>query len=228
MGNAESWKCDSCGAELRTRAKFCSECGTARPTTKCLNCETELDSQWKFCEECGAPTTTTILHGEPISPPPVDPTPSSLMGVRAELSYLRWWLRAWRNWSGSGRSPRVEFWSFLLINAVLIMASAWMSGVTYLSSSVNVSDNTGGAFALEIANNLFGAAWVVFYLAMIIPSVTVFVRRMHDTNRTGWNYFWNLVPLVGWVIILLYLLEETRAGPNKYEGPIQLHQEDKG
>jgi len=205
------WQCRHCGKEMDDVRKFCTQCGTNRfispvRLTECPSCNVTLDPEWDFCGDCGKE---------------VDPAPPAT-GVRAELNYLQWWLRAWRNWSGSGRSPRVEFWSFLFINAIMMMGLAWMSGITYLSSSVNVSDNMGGAFALEIANTVLGAAIFVLYLAMIIPSVTLFVRRMHDTNRTGWNYLWNLAPLVGWVILLVYLLEGTRTGPNKYEGPMSL------
>ena len=89
-----------------------------------------------------------------------------------------------------GRSRRKEYWFFLL-------------GYFLLSIALGLL----GAILGTAANFLFG----IFYLAIIIPSLSVGVRRMHDTDRSGW---WLIVPLVNLVFVCL----EGHPGANRF-GP---------
>ena len=59
---------------------------------------------------------------------------------------------------------------------------------------------------------------MIFMLAAILPSLGVFVRRLHDSNRSGWNFCWFFLPIVGWIILFVYLLSESTRGPNRF-GP---------
>ncbi len=59
---------------------------------------------------------------------------------------------------------------------------------------------------------------IIFMLAAILPSLGVFVRRLHDSNRSGWNFCWFFLPIVGWIILFVYLLSESTRGPNRF-GP---------
>ena len=58
----------------------------------------------------------------------------------------------------------------------------------------------------------------IYGLAVLLPSLGVFVRRMHDTGRSGWWIFIGLIPLIGLIILIVFLAQKTKAGDNKY-GP---------
>ena len=56
----------------------------------------------------------------------------------------------------------------------------------------------------------------IYQFAVLIPSVSIVVRRLHDINKSGWWYFIVLVPLVGWIILLVYLCTDSVNENNKY------------
>ncbi len=105
----------------------------------------------------------------------------------------------------SGRSPRKEYWLFILAYVVLSIAFAILDAVTGLYST---AANIG----------LFGA---VFSIAVLIPYLAVSIRRMHDTDRVGWWILIALIPLVRWIwffvlTVLRGTLGENRFGPDPY------------
>lgn len=93
-----------------------------------------------------------------------------------------------------GRSGRKEYWSFFLLTFVGVTAAALVDALV------------GGKGILS------GLA----YLAVAIPSLSVGVRRLHDTNRTGWWILLPFIPLVGAIVLLVFLTLKGDAGPNKY------------
>ena len=58
---------------------------------------------------------------------------------------------------------------------------------------------------------------IIFNIAIIIPMLSVSVRRLHDINKSGWNMLWFLLPLIGVIILLIYWLKESTSD-NQY-GP---------
>ena len=58
----------------------------------------------------------------------------------------------------------------------------------------------------------------VYVLATAVPSVAGLVRRLHDTNRSGWAFFLGMIPLVGQFVLLRYLAQDGDPGPNRF-GP---------
>jgi uncharacterized membrane protein YhaH (DUF805 family) len=100
------------------------------------------------------------------------------------LSPIAWALRPLKNYAKfSGRASRAEFWWFFLFIVILYFA-AWLA----LVATVGVGTASGRepSFAMIGA---FGAAGIfifLFWLALIIPTIAVQVRRLHDTNRSGW------------------------------------------
>lgn len=59
---------------------------------------------------------------------------------------------------------------------------------------------------------------VIYSLAMLIPSLAVVVRRLHDLGKSGWFYFIGLIPIVGSIILLIWFFTEGQRGSNEY-GP---------
>ncbi len=103
----------------------------------------------------------------------------------------------------SGRSGRPEFWWFFLINLIVSIVL------------VTIDFQLG----LLIAGGAGGVLSTVYSLATLLPSLGVSVRRLHDTNRSGWWMLILLVPLIGLIVMLIFFImagtpDENRHGPN--------------
>jgi uncharacterized membrane protein YhaH (DUF805 family) len=100
-----------------------------------------------------------------------------------------------------GRARRAEYWYFVLFNFVLTFGVI-MFGVVFAFL---------GGFLLYPLLGLYS-------LATFIPNLAVIVRRLHDTGKSGATILIALIPLVGPILLLIYLVTEGDVGPNKY-GP---------
>lgn len=115
-----------------------------------------------------------------------------------------------------GRARRSEFWLFWLL--LVIIEIAFMTIITLAGGSVAVIADPSADAPMS------GAAWAIFaiymlvLLALLIPSLAVAVRRLHDTNRTGWWLLIGLIPLLGALVLLVFYLLDGTPGPNRF-GP---------
>lgn len=103
----------------------------------------------------------------------------------------------WRRWAQlRGRSNRAHYWFWALFCLVI---SGLLGG---LDSAMGASDTGpfGGLFAL----------------VTLVPSVTVAARRLHDTDRSGWWLLLWFVPLVGWIILLVWMVQKGTLGANRF------------
>lgn len=140
---------------------------------------------------------------------------------------LEWMLMPLRRYADfSGRSRRKEYWSFLLLNfvvyfvcaALMIAGGFSMAAMTNPGEAASVKAPGAGFF---LGAGIFG----IYFLAILIPSIAVTVRRFHDRNMSGWFFLLflvlSLIPFVGFLVslgmLVLMCLEGTR-GPNKF-GP---------
>ena len=98
----------------------------------------------------------------------------------------------------SGRARRSEYWYFVLLQVIV---SAVLNGLYSATES--------GAFSVIL---------VLFDLALLVPSLAVCWRRLHDIGRSGAYYFLGLIPLVGAIILLVWECQESQPGANQY-GP---------
>ena len=95
-----------------------------------------------------------------------------------------------------GRAGRPEYWWFFLINTIIsVILDLVIPGAT---------------------GQVLGA---IYALAVLLPSIGVGIRRLHDTNRTGWWLLVSLIPLVGWIWIIVLLALAGDDGPNRYGPP---------
>src|SRR5271157_1952447 len=116
---------------------------------------------------------------------------------------MNWYLMVWKKYAQfSGRSRRNEFWMFTLIN-ILIYVLLYGAGLALVDSGIGKA--------------LLGLC-AIYGLAILIPSLAVTVRRLHDTGRSGWWWFISLVPLVGGLILLIFCVLDSEPGTNQY-GP---------
>ncbi len=96
----------------------------------------------------------------------------------------------------NGRAGRAEYWLFVLVNAVVQIF----------------------LFALAQASAIFLILYFAFAVAILIPSLALGIRRLHDTGRSGWWLFISLVPCVGVIVLIVFLATQGPASPNQY-GP---------
>ncbi|MET7692266.1 DUF805 domain-containing protein [Streptomyces sp. NPDC005483] len=95
----------------------------------------------------------------------------------------------------SGRARRKEYWMYTLFVTIIYIVLAVI-----------------GAVAKQ--------AWIpiIFYVAILLPSLAVLVRRLHDTGRSGWWVLFGLVPLAGGITLLVFTCLDGEPGENKF-GP---------
>ncbi len=103
----------------------------------------------------------------------------------------------------SGRARRKEFWMFTLFSVIISII------LSIIDRALGLTYGTGDS------NGVLGS---LFSLAILLPSIGVGIRRMHDTNRSGWWLLINLVPCVGWIVYIVFAAQEGNAGDNQY-GP---------
>ena len=97
----------------------------------------------------------------------------------------------------SGRSRRMEYWMFQLFLFLVYVAVFALMMVSVGGGMMTAATNPNAILAAGGAMMMIGGIYFLFVLAVIIPSIAVTVRRLHDTNRTGW---WVLAPLAGYVL----------------------------
>ena len=73
--------------------------------------------------------------------------------------------------------------------------------------------------ALTVVDAILGTSDALdglYSLAVLIPSLAVSVRRLHDTDRSGWWILINIIPLIGWIVYLVFLCGDSKPGENRF------------
>ena len=97
----------------------------------------------------------------------------------------------------SGRASRAEFWWFFLANFII-------------------------SFILSFIDNAIGTGRMIsslYSLAVLLPSLGLEVRRLHDIGKSGWNLLWGLIPFVGVILLIIWWVKEGDLTDNTY-GPV--------
>jgi len=95
-----------------------------------------------------------------------------------------------------GRAGRGEYWWFVLANIVVYVALSILAQIS----------------------GIFSLLSLIYALAVFVPSIAVAIRRLHDTDKSGWLLLIGLIPFVGAIILLVFVIQEGASGPNQY-GP---------
>ena len=116
---------------------------------------------------------------------------------------MSWYLRVLKKYAVfSGRARRREYWFFLLFNILASIVLAIVDGVL-------------GTLNQEAGLGLFSG---LYSLAVLIPGLAVSVRRLHDTDHSGWWILIGFVPLLGAIVLLVFMFMGGTPGDNRF-GP---------
>ena len=135
----------------------------------------------------------------------------------------------------SGRARRSEFWWFNVLNMILCACATYLvswktSAVDALQSQITIETaldeekyNALLAQAESIDNTFFPIMALIGIIALVLllPSLAVAVRRLHDTGRSGWLIWLGIIPIVnfvGAIVLLVFNLQDSKPEENKF-GP---------
>lgn len=110
---------------------------------------------------------------------------------------MQWYFKVLQNYVGfQGRARRKEYWMFVLFSAIVSII------LTILDKALHLDSVLAGLYSL----------------AVLLPSLAVGARRLHDTGRSGWWLLLSLIPFVGGIILLVFMCLDSQEGDNQY-GP---------
>jgi len=111
---------------------------------------------------------------------------------------MDWYVSVWKKYAVfSGRAQRAEYWYFVLFNLLVMIGLMIVDGIT-------------GSFRSGAGMGLLSG---LYSLAVLLPSLAVSVRRLHDTSRSGWWALIGLVPVLGWIALIVLAALESTPGP---------------
>ena len=117
------------------------------------------------------------------------------------MNALDWYVDAWRNFGNfEGRSSRPAYWYFALVHLIISFMCLFLDVAVFRSAD-----------DVPVLS-------ILYALATFIPGLSLSVRRLHDTGRSGWWLLVEVVPVVGQLVLLLFLVSASQPGDNRY-GP---------
>ena len=115
---------------------------------------------------------------------------------------MHWYIEVLRKYTVfEGRARRKEYWIFALISAFILI---FLSLIDELTGWKVWEDE--------------GVLSLVYSIAVFVPTLAVVIRRLHDTDRSGWWILIALIPLVGAIVLLVFLILKGNEGDNRF-GP---------
>jgi uncharacterized membrane protein YhaH (DUF805 family) len=111
------------------------------------------------------------------------------------------------------RAPRSEYWWFVLFNVIVSVIIGIVEAMLGLGSGM--AQMGGGSMSASFAGGPLSIIWM---LVNLLPGIGVGVRRLHDTDRSGWWLLIGLVPLVGAIVLLVFFCQKGTTGANRF-GP---------
>lgn len=113
----------------------------------------------------------------------------------------------------TGRASRSEFWWWRLFLGIIsfvlnILSSVFMAGAI-----------TAGSTGMGAGSLIISILMIIFGLVCFLPDLGLTFRRLHDAGHSGWNILWNLLPIIGQIILLVYFCQQSQPMENKY-GPV--------
>ncbi|TVQ71104.1 MAG: DUF805 domain-containing protein [Balneolaceae bacterium] len=108
---------------------------------------------------------------------------------------MHWYLEVLKQYAVfGGRSRRTEFWSFVLFHLIILIVLRIIDG--FAGTSVMIS--------------------TIYVLGVLLPMIAVSVRRLHDTDRSGWWLLAVFFPFLGVIVLLLFMAQDSDPKSNQY------------
>lgn len=127
---------------------------------------------------------------------------------------MHWMLLPLRRYLAfSGRSRRKEFWLYVLFT---ILAGALASIIDSVMGYATITRFSSAADVGAFVDGSGGPVNSILKLALLVPSFTVSVRRLHDTEHSAWWVLMWLVPIIGWIVLLVFYCSDGTRGPNRF------------
>src|SRR5690606_11242221 len=115
---------------------------------------------------------------------------------------MEWYLGVLKKYAEfGGRARRKEYWMFVLFNIIIAFVLGLIDGMLGLTTD-------GG----------MGILGGLYTLAVLLPAIAVGVRRLHDTGRSGWWLLIGFVPVIGFIVLIVFFVLASQPGSNEY-GP---------
>ena len=185
--------CAECSGEVSDQASACPHCGCpVEPQIACPDCGGAFEAWRAACPACGRPVASEAPEPEDTKGHPALVSEAAST-PEAGFWSLHWYLRVLKKYAVfSGRAHRKEYWSFvvfsLLISFALGLVEGWLGLWSYTDESVL-------AF--------------IYNLGILIPCLAVGVRRVHDSDHSGWFV---LVPFYNLYLVFI----EGGRGTNRF------------
>lgn len=194
--------CRNCGAELTDQAIVCMKCGvmTGDGEKFCSNCGAEPDPKAIVCVKCGA-TLNPTFKGLSCTP-----QVKNLMQA-VNVCFQKYAVF-------KGRATRSEFWFWQLFHLLCLIGLWFVLGTSNTLYNIGTPPNSPTTMFGGIPYLL--GLYVIFLLGTVIPSLAVTVRRLHDIGKNGWFYFIGAIPIIGGIILLVWLCTDSEPQCNKY------------
>jgi len=115
---------------------------------------------------------------------------------------MNWYLQVLKKYAAfDGRAQRKEYWYFVLFNFIISLVLGIIEGLADIAPEEDYS-------ILALIYGLF----------ILLPSIGVSIRRLHDTGSSGWWLLLNIIPVIGSIILLVIMISDSQEGTNQY-GP---------
>lgn len=125
---------------------------------------------------------------------------------------MNWYIEVLKKYAVfSGRARRQEYWMFVLFNVIIALVLGIIDQIAAIAS---------------LGSN--GVLSALYGLAVLLPSLAVGVRRLHDTGRSGWWMCIGLIPIIGALVLLIFAIQDSQPTDNQYglnpKGEIPVYQ----
>ena len=115
---------------------------------------------------------------------------------------MTWYIEVLKKYAVfNGRARRKEYWMFLLFSIIIGFVLGLVEGLAGIAPESDQS---------VLAD--------LYMLAVLLPSLAVGARRLHDTDRSGWWLLIGLVPIIGAIVLLVFMVQDSQPGENQH-GP---------
>jgi uncharacterized membrane protein YhaH (DUF805 family) len=113
---------------------------------------------------------------------------------------MEWYLKVLRNYANfEGRARRKEYWMFVLFNVLAAVVIAIIDSVLHTRTASGL-----------------GILGLVYSLAVLLPGIAVAARRLHDRDMSGWWLLLSFIPIIGTIIVIVWLALEGNRGSNRF------------